>query len=163
LRASAVDYQTKSDPMSKQKKSSAPTDGGPFKKKWNHHKKLNGNKSPIVRPAKFQGGKEELGGDYFDCTGYGQSDRFMKTVQKVANHIGQEYKGCGITQTEVMTQTAVIIQVPTRPIGVSVMSDNGLTTSIMPPDVLDISDYQSANKIVDYQAYNQSENPQKVF
>jgi hypothetical protein len=94
-----------------------------------------------VRPAKFQGGKEELGGNYFDCTGYGQSDRFMKTVQKIADHIGQEYKDGGITQTEVMTQTVVIIQAPTRPIGVSVTSENGLTTSIIPPDVLDISYY----------------------
>jgi hypothetical protein len=83
-----------------------------------------------------------------DCTGYGQSDRFMKTVQKLSDHIGQEYKGGGITRTEVMTQTGVIIQEPTMPIGVSIMSDNGITTSIIPPDVLDISDYQSANKIV---------------
>jgi hypothetical protein len=62
-----------------------------------------------------------------------------------------------------MTQTAVIIQAPTRPMGVSVTSDNGLTTSILPPDVLDISDYQSAKKIVEYQAENHSENRQKVF
>jgi hypothetical protein len=62
-----------------------------------------------------------------------------------------------------MTQTAVIIQAPTRPIGDSVTSDNGLTTSIIPPDVFDISDYQSAKKIVDFQTQNQSENWQKVF
>jgi hypothetical protein len=62
-----------------------------------------------------------------------------------------------------MTQTVVIIQAPTRPVGVSLTSDNGLTTSIIPSDVLNISDYQSANKIVDYQTQNQSENRQKVF
>jgi hypothetical protein len=73
----------------------------------------------------------------------------MKTVQKTANHIGQEYKRIGITRTEVMTQTAVIIQAPSRPIGVSVTSDNGLTTSIIPLDVLDISEYQSARNIVE--------------
>jgi hypothetical protein len=149
--------------MSEEKKSLAPKAGGPFKKKWIHHKKRHGNKSPIVRPAKFQGEKEELGGNYFDCTGYGQSDRFMKTVQKNSDHIGQEYKGGGITQTEVMTQTAVIIQAPTRPVGVSVTSYNGLTTSIIPPDVLDISDYQSTKKIVDCHTQNQSENWQNVF
>jgi hypothetical protein len=44
-----------------------------------------------------------------------------------------------------------------------VTSDNGLTTSIILPDVLDISDYQSAKKSVDYQAQNQSENRQNVF
>jgi hypothetical protein len=99
--------------MSEEKKSSAPTAGGKFKKKWNHHKKCHDNKLPFVRSAKFQGGKEELGGNYFDCTGYGQSDRFMKTVQTIADHTGQEYKGDGITRTEVMTQTAVIIQAPT--------------------------------------------------
>jgi hypothetical protein len=80
----------KNDPMREENKSSAPTAGGPFKKKWNHHKKRHGNKSPLVQPAKFQGGKEELGGNYFDCMGYGQSDRFMKTVKKIANHIGQD-------------------------------------------------------------------------
>jgi hypothetical protein len=68
--------------MSEENKSSAPTAGGPFKKKWNHHKKYHGNKLPVVQPAMFQGGKEEFGGNYFDCTGHGQSDRFMKTVQK---------------------------------------------------------------------------------
>jgi hypothetical protein len=52
-----------------------------------------------VRPAKFQGEKEELGGKYSDCTGYGQSDRFMKNVQKIADHIVQEYKGGGTTRT----------------------------------------------------------------
>jgi hypothetical protein len=129
--------------MSEENKSSAPTAGGPFKKKWNHHNKLHGNKLPVVRPAKFQVRKEKLGGNYFDCMGYGQSDRFMKTVQKIADHIGQEYKGGGITRTEVMTQTAVFIQAPNRPIGISVTSNNGLTTFIIPPDVLDISNYQS--------------------
>jgi hypothetical protein len=79
--------------MSEDNASYALTACVPFKKKWNHHKKRHGNKLPIVQPEKFQGGKEELGGNYFDCTGYGQSDRFMKTVKKIADHIGQEYKG----------------------------------------------------------------------
>jgi hypothetical protein len=149
--------------MSEEKKSSAPTAGGPFKKKWNNHNKRHGIKLPVVRPAKFQGGKEDLGGNYFDCTGYGQSDRFMKTVQKIADHIGQEYKGVGITRKEVMTQAAVIIQSPLRPVGVAVTSESGLTTSVLPPDALDISDYQSAKKIIDYQIQNQLENRQKVF
>jgi hypothetical protein len=149
--------------MSEDKKSYAPTAGGTLKKKWNHHNNRHGNKLPLVRPEKFQGGKEELGGNYFNCTGYGQSDRFTKTVQNIADHIGQEYRGGGITRTEVMTQTAVIIQAPTRPIGVSVTSKNGLITSIIPPDILEISAYQSAKKIVDYQAHNQSDNRQKVF
>jgi hypothetical protein len=43
--------------------------------------------------------KRGAGGDYFDCTGCGQSDRFMKTVQKIADHIVQEYKGGGMTRT----------------------------------------------------------------
>jgi hypothetical protein len=95
--------------MSEEKQYLAPTTGGSFNKKWNHHKKCHGNKSPIVRTEKFQGGKEELGGNCFDCTGYGQSDRCMKTVQKIADHIGHEYKCGGITRREVMTQTAAII------------------------------------------------------
>jgi hypothetical protein len=158
-----VTTQQKSGRMSEENKSSAPTAGGPFKKKWNHHKKRPDNKLTVVRPAKFQGGKEELVGNYFNCTGYGQSDRFIKTVQKIANHISQEYKGGGITRTEVMTQAAVIIQAPRRPVGVAVMSDSGLTTSVLPPDALNSSDYQCAKNIMDYQIQNQLENWQKVF
>jgi hypothetical protein len=146
-----VTTQQKSGRMREEKKSSAPTVGGPFKKKWNHHKKLHGNKLQAVRPAKFQCGKEELGGNYFDCTGCGQSDRFMKTVQKIADHIGQANKDGGITQTEVMTQAVAITQAPIRPVGVAVTSDSGMTTSVLPSDALDISNYQSAKKIMDYQ------------
>jgi hypothetical protein len=101
--------------------------------------------------------------NYFACTGYGQSDRFMKTIQKIAKHIGQEYKGGGITRTEVMTQAAVIIQAPVRPLGVEVTSDSGLTTSVLPPDALNISDYKSAKKIMDYQIHNHLDNRQNVF
>jgi hypothetical protein len=60
--------------------------------------------------------RDNGGGDYFDCTRYVQSDKFMKTFPKIDDHVGQEYKSGGIIQTKVMTQTAVIIQAPTRPI-----------------------------------------------
>jgi hypothetical protein len=56
------------------------TSGGAPKKKWSNSRK----------PAKFQGGKEELDGNYFDCTGYGQSDRFVKTFAKIADLVGQD-------------------------------------------------------------------------
>jgi hypothetical protein len=36
-------------------------------------------------------------------------------------------------------------------------------TTVVPPDALDISEYQSAKKIVDYQAQNQIDNRQKDF
>jgi hypothetical protein len=86
--------------------------------------------------------EKRMWGNYFDCTDrHGQSDRFMKTVRKIADHIGQEYKGGGITRTEVMTQTGVIIQEPTTSIGVSVTLDNGLTTSIILQDILGIKLY----------------------
>ena len=72
------------------------TTEGSFKKKWGYKKKRHGNKSTIPS-VKFQGGKEELNGNYFNCTGYKQSDRFVKTVQKIADYIGQEYKNGGDT------------------------------------------------------------------
>jgi hypothetical protein len=149
--------------MSEEHKPSGLKADGSSKNKWRYQKKRHVSKQPTVRPEKFHGGKEELGGNYCDCTGYGQSDRFMKTVQKIADHIGQEYKGGGITQTELMTQTAVIIQAPTRPVGTSVTSADGLTTTTTLPDVLVISDYQSSKKVTDSQVQNQSENRQKVF
>jgi hypothetical protein len=140
------------------------------KKKWNNRRRRpylgnrpdhTGNK-PAAQPVTFRGGKDELDGNYFDCTGYGQSDRFMKTVQKIADYIGQEYKGGGVTRTEVMTQVAITIPTPTRPTSTSVTSSDGTVTSL-PPDVLDISDYQSAKKIVDYKVQCQTDNRQKVF
>jgi hypothetical protein len=137
--------------------------GNQYKKKWNSNKKKRyANKPTIPRPEKFHGGKEELDENYFDCTGYGQSDRFVKTVQKIADYIGQEYKNGGITRTEVITQTAVVIPLPTRPTSTSTTDMNGAIT-ITPPDTLDISDYQSEKKIVDYRIHNQTENRQKIF
>jgi hypothetical protein len=135
--------------------------GTHFRKKWHNKKKQPGVK-PTARPTKFTGGKDELDGNYFDCTGYGQSDRFVRTVQKIADYIGQEYKVGGISRTEVMTQGVMIIQLPRRPVGMSVTDDNGVVTTT-PPDVLDISDYQSAKKTVDYQILHQLENRQKIF
>jgi hypothetical protein len=72
------------------------------KKKWK--KKYHGTKPAATAPArseKFKGGKDELDDNYFDCTGYGQSDRFVKTTQKIADYIGQEYTCGDITRIEV--------------------------------------------------------------
>ena len=145
--------------------SDKPTDqpGGWHKKKRGNRKKWHENKpAPAPQPTKFQGGKDVLDGNYFDCTGYGQSDRFVKTVQKIADYVGQEYKNGGVTRTEVMTQTAVVIALPTRPaITTSTNEDGDVITYT--PDVLDISDYQNAKKIADFKIQNQLENRQKVF
>jgi hypothetical protein len=86
----------------------------------------------------------------------------MKTVQKIADHIGQEYRVGNVTRTEVMTQVAITIPLPIRPVGTRVAGADGAVT-ITPPDILDISDYQSAKKIVDYQVQHQTENRQKIF
>jgi hypothetical protein len=137
------------------------SDDGSYKKKWNKKKRYITNRPPTLRPEKFVGGKDEIDCNYFDCTGYGQSDRFVKTVQKIANYIGQEYKGGGATRTEVITQRAVTIPLPRRPVGRSVTATGG-TITISPTDPLDISDYQS-KKIAYYQIQNQTENHQKVL
>jgi hypothetical protein len=117
---------------------------------------------PALRPEKFVGGKDEIDGNYFHCTGYGQLDRFVKTVQKIATYIGQECKGGRVTRTEVITQRAVTIPLPRKPVGRSVTTTDG-TVTISPTDPLDISDYQSQKKIVNYQIQNQTKNRQKVF
>ena len=162
-RTSLLSNDTPTSLMGEQeKKPSTMAGDGSSKKKWGNRRKRHGNKPNAPPAVKFRGGKEELDGNYFDCTGYGQSDRFMKTVQKIADHVGQEYKGGGVTRTEVMTQAPVSIPMPTRPVGTIVTSANGDVT-VVPPDVLDISDYQSAKKIVDYQVQHQIENCQKVF
>ena len=148
--------------MGENEKKPSPPGGGYYKKKWNgHKKKQHGTSKPAVRVEKFVGGKEELDGNHFDCTGYGQSDRFVKTVQKIADYIGQEYKCGGISRCEVMTQTITTIPMPRRPVGTRTVVGDVTTTT--PPDALDISDYQSAKKTVDYQILNQLENRQKLF
>jgi hypothetical protein len=147
--------------MGEDDKKPSPPGGGYYKKKWNK-KKPTGAKPAVVRPEKFQGGKEELDGNHFDCTGYGQSDRFVKTVQKIADYIAQEYKCGGISRTEVMTQGVVIIPTPTRPVGTRTTSTEGVITTT-PPDVMDISDYQSEKKTADYQILHQNENRQKIY
>ena len=90
------------------------TTDGSAKKRWeNRRKKKQGQSNRLpVHSEKISGGKVELDGNYFDCTGYGQSNWFMKTAQKIADHIGQEYKGGGVTRTEVMTQTKTTITPP---------------------------------------------------
>jgi hypothetical protein len=105
--------------MGENDKKPSPSGGGYYrgKKPWNSSKKKQLGTKPATRPEKFQGGKEELDGNHFDCTGYGQSDRFVKTVQKIADYIGQEYKCGGVSRTEVMTQGVVTIPLPTRPVG----------------------------------------------
>jgi hypothetical protein len=149
--------------MGENDKKPSPSGGGYYrgKKPWNNSKKKQLGTKPATRPEKFQGGKEELDGNHFDCTGYGQSDRFVKTVQKIADYIGQEYKCGGVSRTEVMTQGVVTIPLPTRPVGTRTTEDGVVT--ITPPDTLDISDYQSAKKTVDYQILHQQENRQKLF
>jgi hypothetical protein len=139
----------------------SPSGGGCHKKKKWKKKKPTGAK-PAIRPEKFQGGKEELDGNHFDCTGCGQSDRFVKTVQKIADCIGQECKCGGISRAEAMAQEAIIIPLPTRPVGTSTTLADGVVTTA-PPDALDVSDHQSAKKTVDCQILNQQENCQKLF
>jgi hypothetical protein len=78
----------------------------------------------------------------------------VKTVAKIADHVGQEYKGGGITRTEVMKQAAVIIPMLTRPQATIVYdSDGSMEKSRTPPDILDGSDYQNAKKIADYHRF----------
>ena len=107
--------------MGENEKKPSPPGVGCYKKKWNGHKKKHhGPSKPTVHvEEKFIGGKDELDGNHFDCTGYGQSDRFFRTVQKITDHIRQEYKCGGISRTEVMTQTVTIIPMPTRTVGTS--------------------------------------------
>jgi hypothetical protein len=131
-----------------------------------HKKKWNGKKKHCSKPAapseKFKGGKEELDGNCFDCTGHGQSNRFVKTVQKTADHIGQECKVGGVTRTEVITQAATIVPMPTRPVSTTTTDSQG-NVATSPPDAPDISDCQSEKKIVDCQMQHQTENRQKIF
>jgi hypothetical protein len=91
------------------------TTGGAPKTKWNRRNKGHGNR-PAGQPTKFQGGKGESDGNHFDCTGCGQSDsRFVKTVAKIADLLGQDCKSGGTTRTKAMTPTMVIVPVPVRP------------------------------------------------
>jgi len=133
---------------------------GSHKKKWHHQRrKAQHGAKTIQRPEKFQGEKDELDGNYFDCAGRGQ-----KTAQKIADCIGQEHECGGVSCAKVITQTVVVVPLPTRPTDATTTSnDADCTATVTPPDALDISDCQSAKKIVDCQIQHQKENRQKSF
>ena len=118
------------------------------KKKWHNHRKKQRGVKTTAHPEKFQGGKDELDGNFFDCTGCSQSDRFVKTAQKIADCIGQKRKRGGVSHAEVVTQTAVIIPMLTRPARTTTTAGDGAATTV-PPDALDIGDCQSAKRIID--------------
>lgn len=132
-----------------------------MKKKKNRGHLPNDNKI-VPQANKFKGGKSELEGHHFDCVGYGQTDRFIKTVHKIADYVGQEYKNGGTTRTEIMTQEHVTINPPTRPRATTTTATDGSVTTTQ-PDAIDISDYQSQKKIIDYLISQQWENRQKVY
>ena len=153
--------------MGESEKKPAPSgETQPYKKKWhsNHNKKKHhDNKTtPTARPEKFHGGKDELDGNHFDCTGYGQSDRYMRTIEKIAGFVGQDYRHGGITRTEVMTQKAMVIDMPLRPKAKSTKDKAGVVTLVQ-PDAMDISDYQSEKKLKDSEVHHQQQNRQKLF
>ena len=132
--------------------------------KWIRKNKGQGHKpSRPMQPTKFQGGLYELDGNYFDCTGYGQADQLVKTVVKIADLIGRNYKNGGTTRTEVMTQTSVPITVPLRPVNTILRDAEGKLITSTPPDPIDTSEYLSKKKIHDYQLLNQNENRTMVY
>lgn len=135
---------------SEEKKAQSKSGNGHYKKKWGHGNRNRTTPKPSVRTEKFQGGKAELNGNYFDCTGYEQSDRFVKTVQSIAEYVSQTYTCGGVSRKEVMTQKMVVILMPTRPTG-------------SPPDPFDVSDYNSEKKTATYKVLHQTENRQKIF
>jgi hypothetical protein len=69
----------------------------------------------------------------------------------------------GVSRTEVITQSMVTIPMPTRPTGTSTTTADAGVAIVAPPDALDISDCQSAKKIVDCQVQHQTGNRQKLF
>lgn len=108
-----------------------------------------------------------MDGHYFDCSGYGQRDRFIKTVEKVMS-ICLTYTCGGTTHAEVKTQVVKLLVAPTRPRGVttsipSADENDPPVISVHPPDPLDVIDYTTDKKQYDYEIRNQMENHQKVF
>ena len=69
-----------------------------------------------------------------------QADRFLvKTVGRIADLVGQDYKSGGNTHTEVMTQANILIPAPVRPTYAIVLGYDGATVSTTPPHALLIS------------------------
>ena len=75
------------------------TAGGGRKKKWKGKGKRAARRP--AAPTKFHEGIGEMGGNHFDCVGYGQPDRFVRTIAKMADYVGQNYKCGGITRGKV--------------------------------------------------------------
>lgn len=104
-----------------------------------------------------------MDGNYFDCTGYGQTDRFVKTVEKIAI-IALTYKGGGITHKEVMTQTVEVISPPQRPSAPLITRASEETAAVYGTvSPLDVIDYSASKKKIDMELLNQKENHQTIY
>lgn len=135
------------------------------RKKWNKKKGSNDSSSNTVSVTKFTGGKEEMNGNYFDCTGHGNSDKFVKTTDRIAI-LALEFTCGGTTHTEVKTQTVAKYVMPTRPTGVTTTTTNadGVATQVTgPPDPIAVIDYSTAKKTADYEIRHEKENHQQVY
>jgi hypothetical protein len=132
----------------------------PSKKKWNKKNKPidNGNKTM----TKFMDGNERMKGNYFDCTGYDQSDRFVKTVDRMAVMVGQDYRQGGTTRTEVETQEAIKIKEPTKPKTITRKNSDGDEITVV-SDPIESHMYVSRLKFFDMLKQTQKENHEKVF
>jgi hypothetical protein len=82
----------------------------------------------------FEGGKDELDGDHFDCSGCGASDWFVQTAQKTADCVGQECKNAGVTFAEALNQTMIVVPMPMRRPAPTSASDADSNVTVNAPD-----------------------------
>ncbi len=136
------------------------TPGGSPKKKWNKKNKPteSGNKTT----TKLVGGNVLMMNHYFDCTGYGQSDRFIETIGRMAIMVGQEYPYSGITKTEVETQEVILIKEPEEPKNTTTIGVTGIEITVLPTQIA-IQRYFNRVKEYDAMVRHQTNNHHKVY
>ena len=69
------------------------------------------------RQFKFEGSCEELKGHIFDCSGYDQSDVFVKTQEQIAIYVGRTYTNGGAVMKAVETLEITKVRMPPAPEG----------------------------------------------
>jgi hypothetical protein len=69
-------------------------------------------------PTKFRGNCTKLQGCIFDCSDYKQADTFVRTLKRISEYVGAEYKHGGDIQSSIINEMKITIPVPTAPTAV---------------------------------------------
>ena len=67
------------------------------------------------RQPKFEGACDDLKGHIFDCSGYEQSDVFVKTLEQITIYVGRTYSNGGVLSNAIEAMSQPTVKMPDPP------------------------------------------------